>query len=93
MNAKITDQCYSCCALGAGSDQEFVYVGDEGVVEPSGKTRRAGFDLSLRYEILPWLFIDGDLNLTNPRAKEEPEGQDYIPLAPTVSSIGGLISE
>ena len=25
-------------------DQEFVYVGDEGVVEPGGKTRRIGFD-------------------------------------------------
>ena len=71
-------------------EQEFVYVGDEGIVEPSGETRRTGIDFSLRYELLPWLFLDGDLNLTNPKAKDEPEGQDYIPLAPAISSIGGF---
>src|SRR5690606_18808003 len=67
-----------------------VYVGDEGIVEAGGKTRRAGVDLSVRYEVLPWLFLDTDLNVTRPKAKEEPEGNDYIPLAPTLSSIGGL---
>jgi hypothetical protein len=40
--------------------------------------------------VLPWLYIDSDLNLTKPRAKEENEGQDYIPLAPAISSVGGL---
>jgi outer membrane receptor protein involved in Fe transport len=70
--------------------QEFVYVGDEGIVEPSGSTVREGIDLSVRYEISPWLFADADFNLTKPRAKEEPEGHNYIPLAPTFSTIGGL---
>ena len=32
-------------------EQEFVYVGDAGIVEPSGKTLRQGVDLSLRYQI------------------------------------------
>ncbi len=91
MNTKITDQLLLHAALWRlDLSQEFVYVGDEGVVEPSGQTRRAGIDLSLRYQVLPWLFIDGDLNLTNPRAKGGAEGQDYIPLAPSISSIGGL---
>ena len=91
LSTKVTDRLFLHAALwGLDLDQEFVYVGDEGVVEPSGKTRRVGLDLSLRYEVLPWLFLDGDLNLTNPKSKEEPEGQDYIPLAPTISSIGGL---
>ena len=91
MNTKITDRLFLHAALwGLDLDQEFVYVGDEGIVEPSGKTRRTGVDFSLRYEVLPWLFLDGDLNVTNPKSKEEPEGQDYIPLAPMVSSIGGL---
>ena len=91
MNTKLTDRLFLHVALwGLDLDQEFVYVGDEGIVEPSGKTRRTGVDLSLRYEILPWLFLDGDVNVTNPKSKEEPEGQDYIPLAPMVSSIGGL---
>ncbi len=91
LNTKITDRLFLHAALwGLDLDQEFVYVGDEGIVEPSGKTRRAGLDFSLRCEVLPWLFLDGDLNVTNPKSKEEPEGQDYIPLAPTISSIGGL---
>ncbi len=71
-------------------EQEFVYVGDAAIVEPSGRTRRRGIDLSLRYQILPWLFFDGDLNLTEPRARDEAEGENLIPLAPTFTSIGGL---
>lgn len=70
--------------------QEFVYVGDEGVVEPSGQTTRMGVDLSGRIQLTAWLFADFDLNLTKPRAKEEPEGTNYIPLAPLTTSIGGL---
>lgn len=91
MNAKVTDRLLIQAALWRlDLTQEFVYVGDEGVVEPSGKTQRTGIDLSLRYQILPWLFVDGDLNLTKPRSKEEAEGQNYIPLAPTISTIGGV---
>ena len=71
-------------------EQEFVYVGDEGIVEPSGRTKREGIDFSLRYEISPWLFADTDLNFTRPRSKDEPEGNNYIPLAPTFTTIGGL---
>lgn len=71
-------------------DQEFVYVGDEGIVEPSGKTRRYGLDVSLRYQLSSWLFADADLNITRPRALATPEGEDYIPLAPMLTSIGGL---
>jgi outer membrane cobalamin receptor len=71
-------------------DQEFVYVGDDGIVEPSGKSKREGVDLSIRYQINAWLFADGDLNLTKPRAKGVPSNENYIPLAPTITSIGGL---
>jgi TonB dependent receptor/CarboxypepD_reg-like domain/TonB-dependent Receptor Plug Domain len=71
-------------------DQEFVYVGDDGIVEPSGKTQREGVDFSVRYQLNSWLFLDGDLNVTKPRSKEAPEGENYIPLAPTITSIGGL---
>jgi outer membrane cobalamin receptor len=71
-------------------DQEFVYVGDEGVVEPSGKTQRKGIDVSLRYQALPWLYLDSDVNVTDPKAKGAPEGEDHIPLAPTFTSIGGI---
>ncbi|MBC3541629.1 TonB-dependent receptor [Rufibacter sediminis] len=71
-------------------DQELVYVGDEGVVEPSGKSRRYGLDVSVRGQLTDYLFLDTDLNLAKPRAREEENGQDYIPLAPTVTSTGGL---
>lgn len=74
-------------------DQEFVYVGDEGIVEPSGKTRRKGIDFSVRYQALSWLYMDTDVNITQPRAKGAPSGEDYIPLAPTLTSIGGLSAQ
>ncbi|WP_233530679.1 TonB-dependent receptor domain-containing protein [Gelidibacter salicanalis] len=32
------------------SEQEFVYVGDAGIVEPSGKSQRFGADLGLLYQ-------------------------------------------
>jgi outer membrane cobalamin receptor len=71
-------------------DQEFVYVGDEGIVEPSGKTKREGIDVSVRYQINSWLFADLDVSLTKPRAKGAPESENYIPLAPVRTSIAGL---
>jgi len=70
--------------------QEFVYVGDEGVVEPSGRSVRKGLDVTARYQLGKYLFLDTDLNLTKPRAVDEEKGNDYIPLAPVFSSTGGL---
>ena len=35
--------------------QEFVYDGDEGTLEPSDKTRREGIDFSARYQLNNWL--------------------------------------
>jgi hypothetical protein len=70
--------------------QEFIYVGDEGVVEPSGETQRYGYDLSLRYEPFKNFYVDADLNFTKPRALGEPEGANYLPLAPTFTSTGGI---
>ncbi len=91
VTSKVTEKLLATVAIWRlDLDQEFVYVGDEGIVEPSGKTLREGIDLSVRYQILPWLFADGDLNLTRPRAKDKDEGSNYIPLAPTFSTIGGL---
>lgn len=70
--------------------QEFVYVGDEGVVEPSGRTRREGVDLSLRYQLTDHLFADLDMNATRPRFVDEETGQNYVPLAPVFTSVGGF---
>ena len=73
-----------------GLDQEFVYVGDEGVVEPSGSTRRVGIDFGLRYQLSDWLFANGDINYAFARSLEDPEGQNRIPLAPVVTATAGL---
>jgi hypothetical protein len=72
------------------SEQEFVYVGDAGIVEPGGKTRRVGIDVSARYQFTSWLFGDLDLNYTKARAIGEAKGENYIPLAPSFTSIGGI---
>lgn len=71
-------------------EQEFVYVGDAGIVEPSGETERFGFDLGLRYQLTNHLFLDSNLNYANARSINEPEGQNFIPLAPEFTSTGGL---
>jgi TonB-dependent Receptor Plug Domain len=70
--------------------QEFVYVGDEGVVEPGGQTRRVGLDLSARYEVINNLYADLDISLANPRATGVKKGERYLPLAPNFTSVGGL---
>lgn len=70
--------------------QEFVYVGDEGVVEPGGKTKRIGWDMSLRYELAKNLYTDLDISLTNPRALNTPKEESYLPLAPRFTSVGGI---
>lgn len=70
--------------------QEFVYVGDAGIVEPSGQSVRSGFDVSVRYQLTKNLFADFDANWAKPRAVSEAEGQNFIPLAVKFTSIGGL---
>jgi len=71
-------------------DQEFVYAGDDGNIEPSGKTRREGIDVIARYQFNSHLFANANINFTRPRAIGKIKGQDYIPLAPTATSTGGL---
>jgi outer membrane receptor protein involved in Fe transport len=67
-----------------------VYVGDEGVVEPGGRTRRIGVDLSARYQPVKWLYIDADANYSYGRAVDEAKGENRLPLAPVLTSIGGI---
>lgn len=71
-------------------EQEFVYVGDEAVVEPSGRTQRLGADVSVRYQPLKWLFLYADLNYAFARALDEPADANYIPLAAALTSVGGV---
>lgn len=71
-------------------DQEFVYVGDEAVVEEGGKTERMGIDITARYEIYKNWFADFNLSLAKPRSLGIPSGENLIPLAPKLVSTGGI---
>ena len=69
---------------------ELVYIGDEGTVETSNPTQRLGTDLSIRYQLTDKLFADVDLNYSHGRLVGVPEGENFIPLAPRLTSIAGL---
>lgn len=71
-------------------DQEFVYVGDEGIVESSGKTRRFGLDFGIRTQLGRKLFFDTDITYSHARSIEHLKGQNYIPLAPAFTYTGGI---
>jgi len=77
-------------------EQEFVYVGDAAIVEPSGKTRRYGVDFGLRYQLTDWLYANGDINYTYAKSVADPADQGStfhnhsIPLAPDLTTSGGL---
>ncbi len=81
---------FSIAAWGIDLQSEFVYVGDEGTTEASGPTRRIGLDFETRVQLLDWLFADGDMNISRGRFKNEPDGENFIPLAPTLTLTGGV---
>lgn len=72
------------------SKEEFVYVGDAGIIEPSGKSERYGFDLGLLYQLTDQFFFDSDATFTSARSLENNAGENYIPLAPSFTMSGGL---
>ena len=71
-------------------EQEFVYVGDEGILEPSGQTVRKGIDIITRYQINKNIFFNNNINFSQSRFVNEPKGENYIPLAPSFTATGGL---
>lgn len=70
--------------------QEFVYVGDDAIVEPSGKSSRVGLDLGLRWEFFKRWYFQADYTYSHARSIDDPEGEDYIPLAPVHTFVTGL---
>jgi len=75
---------------GLDLQREFVYSGDEGTTEEEGPTRRVGIDGDIRMQIFDWLWWDADINYSHGRFRDLPDGSNFIPLAPTLSSTGGL---
>ncbi|TWJ03377.1 outer membrane receptor protein involved in Fe transport [Mucilaginibacter frigoritolerans] len=70
--------------------KEYVYAGDGGTVDFTGRTQRIGFDFSGRYQPIKAIYLDADLNYAHGRALDESRGDNYIPLAPVWSSTGGI---
>lgn len=72
------------------SEQEFVYVGDAGIVEPNGASERTGVSFNTRYQPIKALFLNFDANYTHARFRDEAEGENYVPLAPDFTLKGGI---
>ncbi|QCE42170.1 TonB-dependent receptor [Psychroserpens sp. NJDZ02] len=72
------------------SEEEFVYVGDAGIIEPSGKSERYGIDFGVRYQLTDNIYFNTDATITRARSLEKSNGNDYIPLAPDFTLVGGL---
>ena len=81
---------FSAVAWVLDLQSELVYNGDDGTTEPSGRTRRLGLDFEGRAQIFSWLYADADVTLSRGRFRDLPKGQNFIPLAPTVTATGGL---
>lgn len=71
-------------------ENEFVYVGDAGIVEPSGSTRRQGVDLTFRYQFFKWLMLNSDATFTRAQSLNVPTEEKEIPLAPSFTFTSGL---
>lgn len=71
-------------------NSEFVWNGDSYGVSDAGATRRYGADLSVRYQVFPFLYLDSDLNWAVPRIVGAAKGDNFVELAPTFTSTGGI---
>ena len=49
-----------------------------------------GVDIALRYQLHKTIFADANINYAYARSIEDAKGENYIPLAPDLTSTGGL---
>ena len=91
MNWKPVPRLYINAAIWYLSlQQELTYDGDEGVFEPGDRTRRAGIDLSARYQLTSWLYANTDAIFCKARDADARKGGDYLPLAVPFYGTAGL---
>ena len=86
---------FSFAFWGMDLSDELVYSGDDGTTEDNGPSRRMGIDFGMRMQITKWLILDDDVNfahnyLLNSFLGSELPTDNLIPLAPTLTSTGGL---
>jgi outer membrane receptor protein involved in Fe transport len=65
---------------------ELVFSGDTGTLEPSGASRRHGFELSLKVKLLEWLTFTGNVTTTS----ADFANGGAVPLAPRVTAFTDL---
>jgi outer membrane receptor protein involved in Fe transport len=70
--------------------QEYTYSGDAAIIDTSGRTRRYGVDFTGHYDLLKWIYLEVDVNYAHGRAIDQPAGNDFIALAPPLTSIGSV---
>jgi hypothetical protein len=71
-------------------DSELVWDGDTGTTYAAGPTRRYGAELGARYKLGNWLYADVDATFIHARFRDEPSGNDLVPLAPSRTLTAGL---
>ncbi len=73
-------------------ESEFVWSGDAGTTEASGRTRRQGIDFEVRVTPLEWLAFGADMTISKGRLRDEPEGKNFIPLAPNMTLTANVLA-
>jgi len=72
-------------------DNETTWNGDNGTTGVSAATRRYGWELEGRYELAPWLAVDGAVTLTHSQfAAADRENGGGLALAPKQTWQGGI---
>ncbi|HEX2573916.1 MAG TPA: TonB family protein [Polyangia bacterium] len=85
------DRLAAAAALWASYlENETVFVGDEGVFEPSDPSRRLGVDFELRLRLHRLLFFDYDLSQAASRSVVSHGNGGGVALAPRLYMTGGL---
>lgn len=74
-------------------ESEFVYVGDEGTTEESGRTRRQGVDLEVRLNPVNWLSLGVDATISTGKFRDLPDGENRIPLAPELTLTANAVAQ
>ena len=73
-------------------DSELVFIGDEGVTEPRGASRRHGVEWSNDYAVNSWLGLNADLAVSHARFAVASNGGRHVPNAiPVSASVGVLL--
>ena len=72
-------------------ESELLYSGDAAITEPSNKTLRYGYDLSVRYQFADNFSFENDFTFSHARDKEAAKGENYLALAPRYTNTGSVI--